>query len=91
MQKKIPIYSRAMILADVMKLKPITISGLTKTKTTSLIATILETSNYDPTIINGGIINGLDINAKLGKGEWIVAEADESDGLLFFSFNNRNY
>ena len=83
--KKIPIYSRAMILADVMKLKSsITISGSHgKTTTTSLIATILETSNYDPTIINGGIINGLDINAN-GKGEWIVAEADESDGSFVF-------
>ena len=85
-KKKIPIYSRAMILADVMKLKSsITISGSHgKTTTTSLIATILETSNYDPTIINGGIINSLDINAKLGKGEWIVAEADESDGSFVF-------
>ena len=85
-KKKIPIYSRAMILADVMRLKSsITISGSHgKTTTTSMIATILEASNYDPTIINGGIINGLDINAKLGKGEWIVAEADESDGSFVF-------
>ena len=75
-----------MILADVMRLKSsITISGSHgKTTTTSMIATILEASNYDPTIINGGIINGLDINAKLGKGEWIVAEADESDGSFVF-------
>ena len=85
-KKKIPIYSRAMILADVMRLKSsITVSGSHgKTTTTSLIATILESSNYDPTIINGGIINGLDINAKLGKGKWIVAEADESDGSFIF-------
>ena len=66
-----------MILADVMRIKPsITVSGSHgKTTTTSLISTILESSNFDPTIINGGIINGLDINAKLGKGDWIVAES----------------
>ena len=85
-KKKIPIYSRAMILADVMRLKSsITVAGSHgKTTTTSLIASILESSNYDPTIINGGIINGLNLNAKLGKGEWIVAEADESDGSFTF-------
>ena len=83
---KIPIFSRAMILADVMRLKSsITVSGSHgKTTTTSLISTILESSNFDPTIINGGIINGLDINAKLGKGDWIIAEADESDGTFMF-------
>ena len=86
LKKKIPIYSRAMILADVMRLKSsITVAGSHgKTTTTSLIASILESSNYDPTIINGGIINGLNLNAKLGKGEWIVAEADESDGSFTF-------
>ena len=85
-KKKIPIFTRAMILADVMRLKSsITVSGSHgKTTTTSLISTILESSNFDPTIINGGIINGLDINAKLGKGEWIIAEADESDGTFMF-------
>ena len=51
-----------------------------KTTITSLIACILEDAGIDPTIINGGIINGIDANAKLGNGEWIVAEADESDG-----------
>ena len=83
---KIPIFSRAMILADVMRIKSsITVSGSHgKTTTTSLISTILESSNFDPTIINGGIINGLDINAKLGKGDWIIAEADESDGTFMF-------
>ena len=82
-----------MILADVMRLKSsITISGSHgKTTTTSMIATILEASNYDPTIINGGIINGLDINAKLGKGEWIVAEADESDGSFVFLPSTNRY
>ena len=81
-KKNIPIYSRAMMLAEVMRLKnSITISGSHgKTTTTSLISNILEDSGLDPTIINGGIINGINANAKLGKGEWIVAEADESDG-----------
>ena len=81
-KKKIPLYSRAMMLAEVMRLKKsITISGSHgKTTTTSLISSILEYADYDPTIINGGIINEINANAKLGKGEWIVAEADESDG-----------
>ena len=81
-KKKIPIYTRAMMLSEVMRLKPsITIAGSHgKTTTTSLIASILEFAGYDPTIINGGIINDINTNAKLGSGEWIVAEADESDG-----------
>ena len=81
-KKKIPLYSRAMMLADVMRLKSsITVSGSHgKTTSTSLISCILERANFDPTIINGGIINGIGANAKLGNGEWIVAEADESDG-----------
>ena len=85
-KNKIPVYSRAMLLADVMRLKSsITVSGSHgKTTTTSLISSILESSNYDPTIINGGIINGLNLNAKLGKGEWLVAEADESDGSFVY-------
>ena len=70
------------MLADVMRLKSsITVSGSHgKTTSTSLISCILERANFDPTIINGGIINGIGANAKLGNGEWIVAEADESDG-----------
>ncbi len=82
LKKKIPLYSRAMMLADVMRLKSsITVSGSHgKTTSTSLISSILEGANFDPTIINGGIINEIGANAKLGKGEWIVAEADESDG-----------
>ena len=85
-KNKIPVYTRAMLLADVMRLKSsITVSGSHgKTTTTSLIASILEKSDYDPTIINGGIINGLDFNAKLGDGKWLVAEADESDGSFVF-------
>ncbi len=83
---KIPVFSRAMMLAQVMRLKSsITVAGSHgKTTTTSLIASIFENSGMDPTILSGGIINSLEINAKLGKGEWIVAEADESDGSFMF-------
>ena len=81
-KKKIPIFSRAMMLAEVMRLKAsITIAGSHgKTTTTSLIYSIFEDSGLDPTIINGGIINSIGANAKLGRGEFIIAEADESDG-----------
>ena len=83
---KIPIFSRAMMLAQVMRLKSsITVAGSHgKTTTTSLIASIFETSGMDPTILSGGIINSLKINAKLGKGDWIIAEADESDGSFIY-------
>tara|TARA_Y100000992_G_C21217575_1_gene468704 strand:+ start:165 stop:1157 length:993 start_codon:yes stop_codon:yes gene_type:complete len=79
---KIPIYSRAEILADVVSLKKnIIITGSHgKTTTTSLVAKILSDQKLDPTIINGGVINSLKSNAKLGKGNWAILEADESDG-----------
>ena len=78
----IPILPRAKILAEILFLKSsITVSGSHgKTTTTSLIACILEEAKFDPTVINGGIINTYKTNAKLGQGNWIVAEADESDG-----------
>ena len=81
-KNKIPIYSRAEILADVVSLKKnIIITGSHgKTTTTSLIAKILSDQKLDPTIINGGVINSFKSNAKLGKGEWAILEADESDG-----------
>ena len=81
-KNKIPIYSRAEILADIVSLKKnIIITGSHgKTTTTSLVAKILSDQNLDPTIINGGVINSLKSNAKLGKGEWAILEADESDG-----------
>lgn len=80
--KKIPIYSRADVLADVVSLKKnIIITGSHgKTTTTSLVAKILSDQKLDPTIVNGGVINSLNSNAKLGKGEWSILEADESDG-----------
>jgi len=81
-KSKIPIYSRAVILADVVSLKKnIIITGSHgKTTTTSLVAKILSDQKLDPTIINGGVINSFKSNAKLGKGEWAILEADESDG-----------
>ena len=78
----IPLLPRAKILAEILFLKSsITVSGSHgKTTTTSLISCILEEAKLDPTVINGGIINTYNTNAKLGHGNWIVAEADESDG-----------
>jgi UDP-N-acetylmuramate--alanine ligase len=81
-KNKIPVYSRAEVLADVVSLKKnIIITGSHgKTTTTSLVAKILSDQKLDPTIINGGVINSLNSNAKLGKGDWAILEADESDG-----------
>ena len=81
-KRKIPTFSRAMMLAEVMRLKSsITVAGSHgKTTTTSLIACIFENAGLDPTVINGGIINSIGANAKLGNGKFIIAEADESDG-----------
>ena len=81
-KNKLPIYSRAEVLADVVSLKKnIIITGSHgKTTTTSLVAKILSDQKLDPTIINGGVINYFKSNAKLGKGEWAILEADESDG-----------
>ena len=81
-KKNLPIYSRAEVLADVVSLKKnIIITGSHgKTTTTSLVAKILSDQKLDPTIVNGGVINSLKSNAKLGKGEWAILEADESDG-----------
>ena len=81
-KNKIPIYSRAEVLADAVSLKKnIIITGSHgKTTTTSLVAKILSDQKLDPTVINGGIINSFKSNAKLGKGDWAILEADESDG-----------
>ena len=81
-RNKVPIYSRAEVLADVVSLKKnIIITGSHgKTTTTSLVSKILSDQRLDPTIINGGVINSFKSNAKLGKGEWAILEADESDG-----------
>ena len=81
-KKKIPIHSRAEVLANVVSLKKnIIITGSHgKTTTTSLVAKILSDQKLDPTIINGGVINSFKSNAKVGKGDWAILEADESDG-----------
>ena len=78
----IPIVHRADMLATLMRLKKsIAVSGTHgKTTTTSLIAHIFITAGLDPVVISGGIINNYKSNAKLGQGEWLIAEADESDG-----------
>ncbi len=78
----IPVIQRAEMLAELMRLKmSIAISGTHgKTTTTSLAAALLEAASLDPTVINGGIINAYNTNARLGTGDWIAVEADESDG-----------
>ena len=81
-KRKIKIFKRAEMLGHVVSLKKnIVVTGSHgKTTTTSLIAKILSEANLDPTIVNGGVVNSLGGSAKLGKGEWSVLEADESDG-----------
>ncbi|WP_457553746.1 UDP-N-acetylmuramate--L-alanine ligase [Desulfobacula sp.] len=78
----IPIIPRAEMLAELMRIKySIAVSGAHgKTSTTSMISQILNTAGLDPTVIIGGLLKGLDTNALHGKGDYIVAEADESDG-----------
>ena len=80
--KLIPVVRRAEMLAELMRLKwSIAIGGTHgKTTTTSLVAAVLESASYDPTVINGGIINAYGSNTRLGAGDWMVVEADESDG-----------
>jgi UDP-N-acetylmuramate--alanine ligase len=72
------------MLAELMRLKSCVAIGGThgKTTTTSLVATLLDAGNFDPTVINGGIINAYGTNARLGAGDWMVVEADESDGTF---------
>ena len=72
------------MLAELMRLKScIAIAGTHgKTTTTSLVATLLDAGHLDPTVINGGIINAYGTNARLGAGDWMVVEADESDGTF---------
>lgn len=81
-KNKIPIYDRIEMLANIINLKKnIIITGSHgKTTTTSLVAKVISAARLDPTIINGGVINSLKNNAKLGQGAWAVVEADESDG-----------
>ena len=81
---KMPVIRRAEMLAELMRLKwCVSIAGTHgKTTTTSMVAAVLDEAHYDPTVINGGIINAYGTNARLGDGDWMVVEADESDGTF---------
>ncbi len=80
----LPIVRRAEMLAELMRFRQAIAIGGThgKTTTTSMVATLLEAGHLDPTVINGGIINAYGTNARMGEGEWMVVEADESDGTF---------
>ena len=82
--KRLPVVRRAEMLAELMRLKScIAIAGTHgKTTTTSLVASLLDGGGLDPTVINGGIINAYGTNARRGEGDWMVVEADESDGTF---------
>ncbi len=83
-ERRIPIVRRSEMLAEIMRLKmAVAVAGTHgKTTTTSLTACLLDAGGLQPTVINGGIINAYGTNARLGKGEWMVVEADESDGTF---------
>jgi len=82
--KVLPIVRRAEMLAELMRFKSCVAVGGThgKTTTTSMVAALLDAGGFDPTVINGGIINAYGSNARLGKGDWMVVESDESDGTF---------
>jgi UDP-N-acetylmuramate--alanine ligase len=82
--QRLPVVRRAEMLAELMRLKScVAIAGTHgKTTTTSLVAALLDAGGFDPTVINGGIINAYGTNARLGAGDWMVVEADESDGTF---------
>ena len=83
-EKHLPVVRRAEMLAELMRFREAIAIGGThgKTTTTSMVATLLEAGGLDPTVINGGIINAYGTNARMGEGEWMVVEADESDGTF---------
>jgi len=87
--RSIPVVRRAEMLAELMRLKwAVAIAGTHgKTTTTTMMAAIMEGGGLDPTVINGGIINAYGSNAKLGLGDWMVVEADESDGSFLKLFS----
>jgi UDP-N-acetylmuramate--alanine ligase len=82
--RRVPLVRRAEMLAELMRLQFSVAVGGThgKTTTTSMVAAILDAGGLDPTVVNGGIINAYGTNAKVGTGDWIVVEADESDGTF---------
>ncbi len=81
-ERRIPVVRRAEMLAELMRLKnTVAVAGTHgKTTTTSMVAALLDAGGIDPTVINGGIINAYGSNARLGSSDWMVVEADESDG-----------
>lgn len=83
-RKRIPTVRRAEMLAELMRLKSCVSIGGThgKTTTTTMVATLLDKASIDPTVVNGGIINAYGSNTRRGEGEWMVVEADESDGTF---------
>lgn len=83
-QRGLPVVRRAEMLAELMRLKSnIAVAGTHgKTTTTTMVATLLDAGNFDPTVVNGGIIHAYGSNARMGQGEWMVVEADESDGTF---------
>ena len=83
-ERLLPIVRRAEMLAELMRLKwCVSVAGTHgKTTTTSMVAAVLDAGKFDPTVINGGIINAYGTNARLGGGKWMVVEADESDGTF---------
>ena len=82
--RRLPVVRRAEMLGELMRLKwSLAVAGTHgKTTTTSMIGALLETAQLDPTVINGGIINAYGTNTRLGAGDWMVVEADESDGTF---------
>jgi UDP-N-acetylmuramate--alanine ligase len=83
-ERRLPVVRRAEMLAELMRFKScVAVAGTHgKTTTTSLVATLLDAAALDPTVINGGIINAYGTNARMGEGQWMVVEADESDGTF---------
>jgi len=82
--QRLPVVRRAEMLAELMRFKScVAVAGTHgKTTTTSIVAALLDAAGFDPTVINGGIINAYGTNARLGAGDWMVVEADESDGTF---------
>jgi len=83
-RRGLPVVRRAEMLAELMRLKSnVAVAGTHgKTTTTTMVAALLDHGKYDPTVINGGIIHAYGSNARVGQGEWMVVEADESDGTF---------
>lgn len=83
-RRKLPVVRRAEMLAELMRMKSnVAVAGTHgKTTTTTLVATLLDKGGFDPTVVNGGVIHAYGSNARVGQGEWMVVEADESDGTF---------